>query len=147
MKKLLVYNKNTIIFAVITSAILAPLLCSFSFFDMVELKKFNCKTQSIKPNPEGLNPKKMDIPYYNYIKEQKRIEVFWNNRSIKSKIGTYNAYEKDGKLYWGAKDREIWGGKQFHNLLAISTMKLKRKIYDEKGVFMQELDLLCKRGW
>jgi len=84
-------------------SILTPLLLSFSFFEMGALKKFNCKTQSIKTNPEGLNPKEMNIVYYNYIKDKKKIEVVWDGDIGKSIVGTYNTYEKEGKLYWGKK--------------------------------------------
>lgn len=130
-------------------SILTPLLLSFSFFDMGALKKFNCKTQSKKPNPEGLNPKEMNIEYYNYIKDKKKIEVVWDDNGVlgKSIVGTYNTYEKEGKLYWGKKDRPIWGGTQVHSLLIINTMKLKIKKYDNKGVLIQEIDELCKQGW
>lgn len=114
---------------------------------MGELKKFNCSAHSIKPNPEGINPKDVNRIYYNYIKEKKKIEVYWDGAGGKSKVGTYNTYEKGGKLYYGAKDGAIWGGRQFHHLLTISTMKFNKKIYDGKGVLMQEWDYLCKRGW
>lgn len=127
--------------------ILTPLLCSFSFFDMGALKKFNCKTQSIKLNPQRLNPKEMNRVYYNYIKDKKKIEVVWDGAGGKSIVGTYNTYEKEGKLYWGKKDRPIWGGQQVHSLLTISTMKLKIKRYDNKGMLIEEIDDLCKRGW
>ena len=127
--------------------LLTPLICSFSFFNMGELKKFNCKTQSIKPNPEGLNPREMNRVYYNYIKDKKKIEVVWDGAGGKSIVGTYNTYEKEGKLYWGKKDRPIWGGTQYHSLLTIKTMKLKTNKYDNKGVLIQEIDDLCKRGW
>lgn len=90
----------------------------------------------------------MNAIYYNYIKDKKKIEVFWDLRSLgKSKVGTYNTYEKDGKLYWMKKDYEWVGGAQNHSLLAINKMKLKTKIYDNKGILTQEIDYICKRGW
>ena len=128
-------------------ALLTPLLCSFSYFGMGELKKFKCKTISIKPNPQGLNPKEQNTIYYNYIKDKRKIEVVWDSATGKSIVGTYNTYEKEGKLYWGKKDRPIWGGSQYHVLLSINTMKLKTQKYDNIGVLMQEFDALCKRGW
>ena len=124
-------------------ALFTPLLCSFSFFGMGELEKFNCKTK-YPPTTKMKN-----TIYYNYIKDKKKIEVVWDDDGLigKSIVGTYNTYEKEGKLYWGKKDRPIWGGTQYHSLLTINTMKLKLKKYDNKGVLIQEIDELCKRGW
>lgn len=144
MKKLLVFKKTAIALG-FTGVYLGA--CAFSFFDMGELKKFNCKTQSIKPNPKGLNPKDLDADYYKYDKGKKKVEVIWKKFGKDNIIGTYNTYEKNEKLYWGTKDKPIWGGRQFHNLLTISTMKLKRKIYDHKGRIMGEWDFICRRGW
>lgn len=130
---------------IIAIAILTPLLLSFRFFDMGALKKFNCKTKE----PPTTTMK--NTIYYNYIKDKKKIEVVWDDDGVlgKSIVGTYNTYEKDGNLYWGKKGRPIWGGKQvkIYSLLTINTMKLKIKIYDNKGVLIQEIDELCKRGW
>jgi len=133
---------------VLTGAKVSSLLSSCNLYDTGAPEKFSCKTQSIKANTKAIDPRDTNIIYYNYIKDKKEIEVYWDSviGSGKNKVGTYNTYEKDEKIYWGKKDY-AFVGTQYHSLLSISTMRLKTKVYDTDGVLIQEIDDICKRGW
>ena len=120
------YIRLAILFALSWS-----LVSSCSLITGEELKRFDCTTQTISPNPNKYDFKGKGIVYYLYSKEKNEIINIGNKylgvEEIENK--TYNAYQKDGSLVWGW----VEDGISYNNYLQLTTLQLQSIIYNEGG--------------